>query len=219
MVYHSTFVVFLSRDTLKKLSLKRKFCPRFRRGMGSFKEILMPKTIVFGKGELVFFLFHALRVAVGVDPYEPAPGNGEQNVYATRIFDRSRLLSFFLLSKEKFLGREPDCGSPWASTPTNTHRGMANKKCTQLPMTVGCGFRLSPQRIERSVSAGRRGRRPLRIRKLSVGSKMYATSFFGWLRRLSFPAHVRRGRRPRRPVESIAVFERRWAWNPFSFLP
>jgi hypothetical protein len=78
MAYHSTFVVFLSRDTLKKLSLKRKFCPRFRRGMGSFKEILMPKTIVFGKGELVFFLFHALRVAVGVDPYEYASRQWDQ---------------------------------------------------------------------------------------------------------------------------------------------
>jgi len=38
----------------------------------------MPKTVVFGKGELGFFLFHALRVAVDVDPYEPEKRKDEK---------------------------------------------------------------------------------------------------------------------------------------------
>ena len=56
--------------------------------MGSFKEILMPKTIVFGGNETIslFFFFKGkvfgeragLRVAVGVDPYEYASCQWDQ---------------------------------------------------------------------------------------------------------------------------------------------
>jgi hypothetical protein len=64
--------------------------------MGSFKEILMPKTIVFGKGELVFFLFHALRRPVESIAVFGGDGHG---------------ILFLFILKEKFLGREFERGA------------------------------------------------------------------------------------------------------------
>ena len=139
MVYHSTFVVFLSRDTLKKLSLKRKFCPRFRRGMGSFKEILMPKTIVFGKGELVFFLFHALRVAVGVDPYEHAPGEWRTKRVRNKDFRSVAVAFLFSSFKGKVFGERAGLRVAVGVDPYEYASCQWDQRCTQQDFSVGYG--------------------------------------------------------------------------------